>query len=326
MEAQNISVSDQNRSIESSTMAEWRISLGFTHALNTIVLCSAIVILLNVTLHGYRHRIYNVSSQRGKLYIACTASIISSLPRLMLDQVYYHLRHIPQALDKCETFVDLTNASYAVAILTVYIFLWIRQWIIHNDPSIRRIAPKWIRPLSWCSLMFIIAVDIVFLCFFVIPPSYESNGEFCVGMEIEKMPEKFKSWANMKKYFVGGPLLLCQSLLLFLIIFPMARIRMGNAVTTRQDQNDVIKGTIRRVTVSAIIAISTDTASMVILGLTPWGSPVIMSDVVYNLSMLINMVCIIFTFKDSTDIMLACCRRRGRTSLENTETVTSSTV
>lgn len=315
-----------NISNEASKSEKWRVSLEITHVLNTIILCTATLILLNVTLYGYRHRVWNITSQKGKLHIVCITSIISSFPRLLLDQVYYHLHQIPGALEKCELFVDLTNVSYAVAILTAYIFLWMRQWVIHDDPSIRRIVPSWIRPLSWFSLAFIIVVDTVFLCFYVIPPSYESNGLFCVGMKIEQMPEKFKTWAVMKKYFVGGPLLLCQSVLLLLFVFPMARIRMGTNITTPQDHNDVIRRTIRRSSISAIVAIVTDAACLIILGLTPWGSPILVTDVVYNLSILINTVCIIFTFKDSTKIMFAFFWRDRALLDNNAETATSTTV
>lgn len=291
---------------------DWDTSMAISHAFNTIALICATYMAVCVILYGTFEKLWNLSTQRGKLYAVCTTTACLTVIRLLIDQVYFHLHENLEVLDKCELLFDISNSSCSPALLSAYIFLWIKQWLIYSHEAIHRFASMRIRILSWFSLGIIIVTCIVFTGIFVIPPAYESDGKYCVSIEILNLPPQFQTLAVAKKYILGGLIVLVQGLLLFLFIYPMARTRMANTDPSNSDRkNDVIREIMRRSLISTIIAVTSDSLVLVILGVLPWRAPLIMSNLVYNISIVINLGCIIHSFRRPSDILLVCTKRRS---------------
>ena len=284
-----------------SQFSEWTIYLSITQAINAILLGLMVWILGSVVGYGISRRIFTLKTKRGKLHIACTAAMITLCPRLLLNQVYFHLPDLPNALEKCEVLADISNASCALGIGATYGFLWLRQRTIYTHQIIRGITKRWIDVLSRFSILIMILGTCIFVFFYVIPPSYESNGHFCIGMKIENMPANFRKWATVKRYAVGSAMLFYQILTLLLFVYPMIRCKLANK-KSNNSSHDIIHETIRRSLITAIVAVLSDIVALLILGVLPWGSPLLVTDVVYNISCFINACCIVLSFRNPRNI------------------------
>lgn len=303
--------SHSNKTVAATPGQDWDTGMALSHALNTLALCSAAYMGVCVIIYGTCEKLWNVSTQRGKLYAACTITACFTILRLSIDQVYFHLQETSTALDKCELLFDLSNMCCSPALLATYTFLWIKQWLIYSHQSIHRFASKWLKVLSWSTLSIIIMTCVIFSCIFVIPPAYESDGKFCVSIDIVDLPPQFKQIAVVKKYIMGGLIVLVQVLVLFLFIYPMARTRMAVANPSNSErQHDVIKDIMKRSLMSTIVAVTSDSLVLVILGVMPWRAPLLTSNVVYNVSLVVNLGCIIYSFRRPSDILLVCVKRR----------------
>lgn len=296
-----------------STDDDWTISMAWSQILNALLVCFLIYLTGTVIIHGCRERLWTLSTRKGKLHVAGTVSICCAFPRLLLDQLYFHLHEIPGALDHCELFVDITNACCALALFSTYIFLWLRQWMIYTHPSMKPLTPNWIHRLSRVTLCLMLGVGNIFLCFYTIPSSYVSNGRFCTGRLITTIPQEFRTVTVMRRFAVGGGLFLLQALLLILFVYPMACTRQ-KAKTVPDKNTDAISQVIHRSLISAIVAVISDSVALAILGNTPWGSPTVVTDVVYNTTIMINLCCVICTFKNPLRIFFVFCMTRNDVS------------
>lgn len=287
---------------------DWSFFILVLQCLNGVLLCCLIFMTVCVIVHGTRERSWSFSTRKGKLYIAGTVTVFCAYPRLTLDQLYFHIPQIPGALGKCELLVDMTNASGAIAVFSAYAFLWVRQRMTYSYSSMKKLTPPWIYKLSWVTLAIIIIGSTTLNAIYIIPTSFEAHGNFCVGIPISRRAKGFRTLEVMKKYAMAAVLLLLQTLLLTLFIYPMARTR--KKVTALSDQNGAaILKTIRRSLISTVGAVSTDIIALIIIAFTPVGAPILVTNVVYNTTLVINLCCVICTFKDPLNIFLVCCKK-----------------
>lgn len=301
-------------SLDNNTTEEvidWSRFVKASLVINAALLVCTIGVLACVIQRGTSIKAWNLSTDKGKLYIAFATTIVCTIPRLILDITCYQLRETVVTFDKCELLFDLSNGCGTISLSATYFFLWLRQWITYRHATIQRITPKWIYLLSWITLAVSITASVFFICVLVIPPSYEFNGLFCVTIKTNASTSVLNWIVTARTYLVGCWLLLIQIIFLLLFTYPMIRTRKNlRTATNREKQNDVIVETVRRSFQSVIVAVVSDCVSLIILGTIPWRAPLLISNAVYNTAIYINLCCIVHTFRYPLDIVFVCCKKR----------------
>lgn len=275
--------------------------------------------------YGNRRRKWNRKSESGQMYIACFIPFTLSIPRFVLDHVRFYDRTNPRIMNNCELIADVSDFVCVFAILATYIFLWMKQKAIYAHAFMEAINKKPIRLFSWGLLVFICASSVAFLCGFIIPLDFRASPHGC----IEINPGEGPAWATAKFYVLGVLTAIWQVSLVGLFVYPMIKNRhkfaRGPSVKNPKDERNVISATIHRSIICTGIAIFSD-STVTLLGVLaiPWSYPAVIRYTMYDVSIFINLICIISTFAQNKLIITVFCRRRTSNDFTMSRNVATS--
>lgn len=338
----NDSTERNTTGIPTTTMQESssRVYLYFFQAINIIMIAIIVWVLTNTIVFGLRTRQWRASLDktkvdRGKIYTVCIVAIASTLPRLVMSQFLFH----EDMLGRCELLMDVGIVAFSLSLWLVYLFLWLRHRAIYAHPTVKNVMGKYSNCVSWFLLTIVTTASLAVMIAFVYPRDYTHTIEGCVIKEKAMSgPDAITFWDVGANYILGGFLFVSQLLFLMLFIYPMVvtkKIRkeqqrshcdvtngaqkcrsFGGIMTKgcgkvcKVKEMDNISSVIYRSVVSSTIAVSTDLFVALAVGMILPGSvsrAVTVS--LYDVSLVINVFCMLATFDKNGKILCNVCRR-----------------
>lgn len=325
--------------IEASAVETW---LTACQIIEGILLIIAIWVLLCMIAYGTKtkkwERKKGAPLLNGRnLYIFCVISIASIIVRFSWGQVVIQVPRRENSTNTlCEVIIDITGISYTMSLGTVYVFLWLRQRSIYTNPKIRKLTGKFANYLSWISMILLCIVATVLTCVITAPQFYKSGPHGCM----------IKDGVSYEVYYalVSASLFLFQFALLGLFIYPIAKNTSSKSdFASKHDTSpghsaqkskklhhfcllngqklSKVEQVIRRSVISTCVAVASDVTSMLIVNYVtvPYGLPISVGVTLYDMSILVNIFCMLMTFGSHRRILTIFCKR------VNTEQSASST-
>lgn len=313
----------------------WKTQLLVFEILSFVLLVITIWIFCCVIIYGFktkrwRKRASSSSLNSGLIYAALTAAIGIFVLRLIVTVTAFILPRISNGLEWCKTVYDVGNAAYIITIYGAYMFLWVLQRLIYAHPYVQTnigSCADWISKV-YAVLFTIIAVGII--CGFVIgnPVTYNENGCVLAGTDNERMNQGIS-----RNIVSASVLFFTQLVILYLCIYPAVRVQFGGNRDGTVEEPDPsasfrhfilssfrgkqsrfsspIEMSVKRTLVSSIIMIVTDVSALLLSFLVfPSNAPVVLRQTIYDLSSLVNVVCMIATFGYATRVFTLCCPHR----------------
>ncbi|XP_077969479.1 uncharacterized protein LOC144424239 [Styela clava] len=310
--------------------------------LNAFLITGTIYIFACLVIYGVKKQKWKQKPgasnlNRGVIYTTCILAVVLLLPRLIANAILMNLPIIPGGLETCELIFDITNGAFSVSIYAVYFFLWLRQKIIYSQPSVNEMAGKFVSPIGWIAMILFTPMCIGISCVYTIPYSYTSLPYGCVINSEANFTDIENFFGNTGSYFLGGLLIVAQLTLLGLFIYPLmlndsttrrhknicnsgskdsntaTRLdkRLKNSILTcfqvilgRKNTNTVLR-TIHRSMICCAITVLSDICTMAIVSVIPGENifiPRILPTTLYDISLMINVFCIIATFQNTGEI------------------------
>lgn len=288
---------------------------------NACFVVATIWIILNLMLYLMKHRrrknvvVANRLDGR-KMYAVCLSSVILALPRLVMSQVMFYLPHFPDALQNCEILMDVWNVLYLIAVASSYGFLWFRQRTIYGLPMIREITGKLANIISWVLVLVMLSSYVTLFCVFSIPAIYSWNSKGCT---LKRNQTKHDMKARATRYYIiTAVMIVWQIALVSLFVYPMILIKRSQfSIRTRKKSGgikDSVKKAIRRSIICASVAAISDITTVTLAAFIPLDYPVFMATTLYDVTLQINIFCIIATFGENVGILNVCYIRSTRSN------------
>jgi len=166
------------------TQPEWILAEIF----NLISIFCVTCICLSLAAYGFRtgkwqkeNRSSSTQVNAGAVYTAAIAAYLSSLFRLIPDQVAFNLGYGDKSSKPCESAMDASVTGYVLTIVTVYIFLWFRQHSLYQHPAMQSVNNRRVQCFS-CITIIVIVVGCVFSGIaFTVPENYTFSNRGCVS-------------------------------------------------------------------------------------------------------------------------------------------------
>lgn len=209
----------------------------------------------------------------------------------------------------CNIYLKVHIFLYALPIASIYIFLWMRQRFLYKNPKTPGYNLPYAKKLSWLILMIMLAVEVVTIVLFLATRNYHIKKGYCeVQLENEvygKVP-----WAVLATATVTF-----QILLMFLFVYPLLTHRKNMTKTKetigcQTTGKDRLIPLIKRAAVTTGICVASDILAVFVTLFTT----IRISNYIYDLNLLIDLLCITFSFENWKQIMFLF---RSRKELSN---------
>ena len=194
----------------------WNVTFG----LNVVSLVMTFWLVYTIGIYGVKSGKFQrkrKSDYSGGMILKILFAIsICALPRFASTLVLTWIGFNPGSEGDyiCETVMDITIGTYYLALLPVYIFLWMRQRSLFQQPSINRLYSTTVKGISWGSLLFLIVAGVGIVVVFVVPKAYLASPRGCILTEEEA--------ENVTVFYILLVVLLTgQITLLALFIYPL---------------------------------------------------------------------------------------------------------
>ena len=217
----------------------------------------------------------------------------------------------------CEVVVDTSVVLFSFSTFPAYLFFWYRQKMLYSQPSLKHLKTKTVR-------FFNVAFLTLFLlgggssCFIhTIPTSYQMSNLGCV-----MRPGRQSALANQ---ITAATLIVSQLILLGLFCHPLclhrssggaARARSASSASRGKKRNkeERVYTAIRKATVSMLLCVSSDVAALVsfVTIASVAGTPLCLLRLVYDVSLFVNIVAVVYSFEGFSKILFAVFRTPGR--------------
>ncbi|XP_078482188.1 uncharacterized protein LOC144743106 isoform X1 [Ciona intestinalis] len=261
-------------------------------------------------------RISNISSQvidnrKLKLRILCIIATVAVLLRCVAELFYIFMGR--RSDYRCDVSLKLHICLFAVSITTIYVFLWYRQRLMYMDPQMQLHNTALGRWVSRYVLVLMVVSAIGIIVIFLTLRKYSAQENTCIAISVNFGTE-------VPFLIIACCLVLFQVLLMVLFIRPL----FCNAVIPpdlNRNGDNLTRRVLKRVTITAAICVGSDIAAAIV---TLISEQILVSNVVYDASLVLNLICIVCSFSDWKARMFPMLERPN-TSLYSFDSVANST-
>ncbi|XP_077971752.1 uncharacterized protein LOC144425869 [Styela clava] len=189
----------------------------------------------------------------------------------------------------CTVILKVHIVLYSLPIASIYTFLWARQRIMYRHPSMRLFSSKRTQFASWYIIFTLFNGFIATAVLFLTTRSY-TKSDFGCALKNTSIP-KFIPWL-----ILIGTTVISQTLLLALFLYPLVRHRKVMKTAQLDNQmTDTVKPVIKRVFLVTLVCVLSDVIAALVTLAT---SNILISNIFYDINLLVNMFGICFSFAD----------------------------
>ena len=207
----------------------------------------------------------------------------------------------------CEITMDISLVLYCFTLLPVYFFIWFRQKIIYSQPVMKQFNTGAVKLLSKFFVLSFLFGGIFSLYVAVEPKSYANsphNGS--TGCVLENNNEtNITSVRHFSNYMAAAIVVVSQFLLLGLLLNPLLKQSKFSCRDKKSKCQRKLFRVIRKASACTLVCILTQILATVLTTskLIPASFPRVLSYVIYDVSLFVQVNCIVLCFEDSCAIL-----------------------
>ena len=244
-----------------------------------------------------------------KVMLAAVSSTFLILPRLAftLSLSFIGYEKTVENDRLCEILMDFSIAAFGIGLLSIYVYLWLRQRALYLQPFVSCLYTKPIKLLSWSLLFFLVTGDLLTVTLYVVSETYAGSSNGCVNIQSDM--------GYIPHYVAAGIQIIAQVLLLALYLYPLIKhkkiqksIRQSNSRTrlpkSRGASKDKVLLAVRRSFWCAFACVIFALLAMVIASFAiSIYVPRVMTNVVFDFSLILTVLFIIMSFESYKSIL-----------------------
>ena len=150
--------------------------------LTGIILATTIWILFCMVEYGRRFKKWNYRTKKGRIYIYCFVAILVGIPKLTVSLLIYHANNDWQ----CHMLGDLGMCITSLSTISVFLFLWFRQWNVHENKQLQSLMPQCVKGFSNLILIVIVLSNTGFPFYYVYENEYFLDDLGCRVVETQQ--------------------------------------------------------------------------------------------------------------------------------------------
>ena len=159
----------------------------------------------------------------------------------------------------CEKLIDASSLTYAFSVLVMYMFYGSRQHILYSKQTIEHLNTKFIKFCRFLSII-VIFCGLVVTSLYVNEDNYVFSDYGCIKI--------FKEHRNLAyDYTVIASLILCQTILFFLFVYPLKFLKdtseVNSEISTVKTRKRLQKA-LKKVTLGFVLSVGSDLVSLLI--------------------------------------------------------------
>ncbi|XP_039273246.2 uncharacterized protein LOC120347385 [Styela clava] len=316
----------------SENKAEWIEDSPYNH--HEWIICEVIhlvcfflaLYMLYALVHFYtvqqRHRIYSGRSSGSRwLEKMCIMSTVCAIVRFTNNQyllfTWWHER------DHCSVVLNISIALYFVSMYPIYFFLWLRQRIFYSNQALKHLYNKFTRFLSWATIFCFFVLTGVSMVLFVVDRKNSASGRVCGDhyhhhittngpvndtTTANETLSEFTFYNTSKKYhlqglqvntiagLIGG---LIQTSFLVLFLYPIMDNKLRAVRNLNMHCHHSLMKLIRRTFLLSGVCIFSDVGiALGVKGIHALFPEAVFAPLaMYDINLVINIVCIVATFR-----------------------------
>ncbi|XP_078491754.1 uncharacterized protein LOC144747570 [Ciona intestinalis] len=284
------------------TQPQWYIAEIY----NFMMICTVTWLVIAISIYGVRsgkwRKKYDVTdANAGAVYTSLLCAFVFSYLRTISDQAAFNVGYGDVTSRACEVSMDVSVTGYSLTIIGVYTFLWLKQRSLYHHPAISFLCNPALKVVSWCSILIVWVGWVAAAFVYLLSDNYNSSHKGC----ITKPRNEYKVWPI---YMSNGIIIVGQSLMLFLFIYPLRQSR-SSANTDR------ISAIVKRSAIFAGICVLSDLISMIILAfLVPATTTRHVTITVYDVNLFINLLSLLLSFESWYSIITSPLRQTEKPS------------
>ena len=257
----------------------------------------------------------------GKVMISAVSSTFLILPRLAFTLSLSFIGY-EKTVEKdrlCEILMDFSIAAFGIGLLSIYVYLWIRQRALYLQPFISCLYTKPVKLLSWSLLFFLVTGDLLTVILYIAPVTYASSSNGCVNVQ--------RDLKNLPHYLGVCLQVVGQVLLLALYLNPLIKhkqvqrsFRQSTYRTSLHksgcaSKNRVLLAVRRSFWCAFACVISAISSMLVASFVISIHVPRVVTNVVFDLSLTLTVLFIILSFESYKSILMSplCCQLQVNT-------------
>ena len=226
----------------------------------------------------------------------------------------------------CEIVFDFSIVMFSFSTLPVYVFLWYRQKMLYSQASLKKLNTKTVKFFSnlFMVLLFLGGGSSCFIK--TLPVSYQNSNFGCV----QRTGKKANHLAN---YITAVTLIISQVILFSLFIHPLrlhgkgakaSLKRSASVAKKRKMKEERVYKAIKSAFVSCIICVTSDIVAVVMSTvILPKTTPCTLTRTIYDMSLFVNLVSVLFCFENASEILFVLCRP-VKTARKRVDTIASN--
>ena len=276
-----------------------------------LVFCGSTWVFLSLLKHGLNNNKFKRNSKNIKqanLMILALLTPLATMIRVLSIQslliIFYVAEEDYRTDHACEIVADLSIFLFLCATLPIYIFLYYRQRILYIQPSLKHLNNKVVRFFSYLFVFLIIFGGAFSTVMYLYPTSYKMSKFGCTKRQVE-------AENLLPNYLAALITIISQLILFFLFTYPLRKHRQSSKRTSCNESNECkrVMRAIRLSTISMMICVTSDILAIVLVAFSvPKDSPRTTVSAIYDLSLFINVLSVLFSFNEYKSISKSLCK------------------
>ncbi|XP_077974827.1 uncharacterized protein LOC144430677 [Styela clava] len=322
----------------------WQVQLIMFEVISGCILLLSIWILLSLLIYGLKTNSWKSSGKSslnsGIIFNACIIVVFAALVRFLYTTLIFQMPRIESWLNHCNLVSDVGICTYFASFYAIYLFLFLRQILILRHPAVKDLISKKVEIFSYIAFTIISITIFATFCFYVVSTKYQATPQGCIR---EASPLTNVYYGTISAFIISQILLTYLSGYTMIrtnlswtkntqkkecdiettsqcpsgtteatetkktrLASLMRRMIVGN--TDDKLEINPVARTIRHSVISCLIIVVTDIIATAIASLAiPTSTPRSISDTVSNISIFIDIICIVLTFKNGRQILTVFC-------------------
>ena len=251
-----------------------------------------------------------------KMRLLTLLAVLFVLGRFVCENYELLAQYTGVCHDYCNAILRIKVALTSFGLYCIFAFLWMRQRCFYAEPAIQHLSRPLIRALSWGSLGFLTLALLIGNVLFLVTRFYKMTERGCLNHH-NTIPSVI-SWI-----FVGTATVLSQLILFALFVYPLLKHKNQLNVISRSNFSSFAP-IIKRVAMATAVCIISDIIASLLILLVKEQDEIIPT-LAFDVSFVVNVICVLATFIDWWDRLAAplCCNRfpllsnRGKGSMTN---------
>ena len=251
----------------------------------------------------------SVFKPKNAMIVLAIMSPIAAFLRSFSTQMIIFVGNHPEYFGSsaCEVTMDVSLVLYCFTLLPVYLFIWCRQKTIYSQPVMKQFNTGLVNLLSKSFVFSFVFGGVFSLYVAVEPKSYVNSPQNkSAGCVLESSNgTNITSVRHFSNYMAAAIVVTSQMLLLGLLLNPLLKQSRFSCGEKKSRCQRKLLRVVRKASVCTAVCISSQVAATALTtsDVIPQSYPRVVSYVIYDVSLFVQVGCVVLCFEDSCAIL-----------------------